>query len=68
MCIRDRIKAIAKKRGLLCYPMSGTVDGKIGDHILLAPPYIINEAEINELTDLLADSLEEALQSSEETM
>ena len=48
--------------------MSGTVDGKIGDHILLAPPYIINEAEINELTDLLADSLEEALQSSEETL
>ena len=66
--IARKIKAIAKQRGLLCYPMSGTVDGKIGDHILLAPPYIINEAEINELTDLLADSLEEALQSSEETM
>ena len=48
--------------------MSGKVDGKIGDHILLAPPYIINEAEINELTDLLADSLEEALQSPEETL
>ena len=48
--------------------MSGTVDGKIGDHILLAPPYIINEAEINELIGLLADSLEEALQSSEETI
>ena len=50
------------------YPMSGTIDGKIGDHILLAPPYIINEAEINELIGLLADSLEAALQSSEETM
>jgi len=48
--------------------MSGTVDGKIGDHILLAPPYIINEAEINELIGLLADSLEEALQSPEETL
>ena len=66
--IARKIKAIAKKRGLLCYPMSGTVDGKIGDHILLAPPYIINEAEINELIGLLADSLEEALQSPEETL
>ena len=66
--IATKIKAIAKKRGLLCYPMSGTVDGKIGDHILLAPPYIINEAEINELIGLLADCLEEALQSPEETL
>ena len=66
--IARKIKTIAKKRGLLCYPMSGTVDGKIGDHILLAPPFIINEAEINELIGSLADSLEEALQSSEETM
>ena len=63
-----KIKAIAKKRGLLCYPMSGTIDGKIRDHILLAPPYFINEAEINELIGLLVDSLAEALQSPEDTM
>ena len=48
--------------------MSGTIDGKIGDHILLAPPYFINEAEINELIGLLVDSLAEALQSPEETV
>ena len=63
-----KIKAIAKKRGLLCYPMSGTIHGKIRDHILLAPPYFINEAEINELIGLLVDSLAEALQSPEDTM
>ena len=56
-----RIKLIAKSRGLLCYPMSGTVDGKMGDHVLLAPPYIINEDEIHSVTTLLAESIDEAL-------
>ena len=56
-----RIKLIAKNRGLLCYPMSGTADGKMGDHVLLAPPYIINEDEIHSVTTLLAESIEEAL-------
>ena len=58
--IARKIKSIAKDKGLLCYPMSGTVDGKIGDHVLLAPPYIINETEINNLSTLLAESLDEA--------
>ena len=56
-----RIKLIAKNRGLLCYPMSGTADGKMGDHVLLAPPYIINEDEIQSVTTLLAESIDEAL-------
>jgi adenosylmethionine-8-amino-7-oxononanoate aminotransferase len=34
-----RIKAEAMERGLLCYPMGGTVDGAQGDHVLLAPPF-----------------------------
>jgi adenosylmethionine-8-amino-7-oxononanoate aminotransferase len=41
--------------------MSGTADGKMGDHVLLAPPYIINEDEIHSVTTLLAESIEEAL-------
>ena len=42
--------------------MSGTVDGKIGDHVLLAPPYIINETEINNLSTLLAESLDQVFE------
>lgn len=52
-----KLKKAAFDEGLICYPMSGTRDGKIGDHVLLAPPFISSEAELN----LLADSLERAL-------
>ena len=39
--ISGKIKAAAMAENLMCYPMSGTIDGKTGDHILLAPPFII---------------------------
>lgn len=48
-----RIKAEAMQLGLMCYPMSGTIDGQRGHHILLAPPFIITEAQLDELTDKL---------------
>ena len=37
-----RLKANAFEAGLICYPMSGTRDGKNGDHVLLAPPFILS--------------------------
>ena len=36
--LHQRIKREAFARGLICYPMGGTVDGLHGDHVLLAPP------------------------------
>jgi adenosylmethionine-8-amino-7-oxononanoate aminotransferase len=42
----SRVAALALKRGLLVYPMQGSVDGVSGDHILLAPPAVITEEEI----------------------
>ena len=47
------LKKAAFAEGLICYPMSGTIDGKTGDHILLAPPFIIEEAQLDELVDKL---------------
>ena len=52
------IKNAAFEAGLICYPMSGTRDGKWGDHILLAPPFIINENQIIELVNKLSISIE----------
>jgi adenosylmethionine-8-amino-7-oxononanoate aminotransferase len=52
------IKHAAFEAGLICYPMSGTRDGKWGDHILLAPPFIINENQIIELVNKLSISIE----------
>ncbi len=56
-----RIKAQAMVNGLICYPFAGTVDGTAGDHVLLAPPFIITDAQIAELIDKLARSIDEAI-------
>jgi adenosylmethionine-8-amino-7-oxononanoate aminotransferase len=59
--IAPRIKAAAFEAGLMCYPMSGTVDGRLGDHVLLAPPFIISDDEIGELVDKLSVGIRQAL-------
>jgi len=58
------IKTAAFEAGLICYPMQGTRDGVHGDHILLAPPYIISEPEITELVDKLGTTIDKILGSS----
>ena len=52
-----RFKAKAFENGLICYPMSGTRDGREGDHVLLAPPFIISDDQIGELVDKLEITL-----------
>ena len=37
----------------MCYPMGGTIDGQNGNHILLAPPYIIDQGHVHEIVDKL---------------
>lgn len=59
--IAGKIKKTAFAEGLICYPMSGTRDGKHGDHILLAPPFIIEDAQIDELITKLGRALERVL-------
>ncbi len=56
--IAGKIKKRALDLGLICYPMQGTVDGTIGDHILIAPPFIINENEMTEICQKLKTSIE----------
>lgn len=56
-----QIKKTAKTLGLLCYPMGGTNFGKKGDHILLAPPFIINKEQIIELVDKLEEAINTSL-------
>ena len=58
--VNARVKAEAMQRGLLCYPMGGTVDGVHGDHVLIAPPYIVTDGELDELTDKLGFAVEAA--------
>jgi adenosylmethionine-8-amino-7-oxononanoate aminotransferase len=61
--VHAHIKKEALSRGLLCYPMGGTIDGVRGDHVLLAPPFIVEEAQLDELVSKLGASLEAVLKS-----
>lgn len=52
------VKQDAMARGLLCYPFGGTVDGRQGDHVLLAPPYIATRQDLQRIATLLAESID----------
>lgn len=56
-----KIKRASFDGGLICYPMSGTRDGRQGDHILLAPPFIISEPQITEVVDKLGAAITQVL-------
>ena len=59
--IHARVKAAAMEAGLLCYPMGGTLDGERGDHVLIAPPYIVTDAQLDELVEKLARAFDAVL-------
>jgi len=55
------LKNAAMARGLMVYPMGGTIDGQHGDHVLLAPPFIASEADLAEIVSRLADAVDAAI-------
>jgi adenosylmethionine-8-amino-7-oxononanoate aminotransferase len=55
------IKATAQEMGLICYPSSGSADGVRGDHVLLAPPFIVTEAQVEEIVGKLGQALDACL-------
>ncbi len=52
--ISSKLKAAAFSHGLICYPMPGTRDGKSGDHVLLAPPFVVSDVQIGEIVEKLS--------------
>ena len=60
--LAESIQTAALARGLICYPSSGTADGEIGDHVLLAPPYILNVREVDAIVDMLDAALAAVLE------
>ena len=59
--LHARVKAHGMQRGLMTYPGVGTIDGRHGDHILLAPPYIVTAADIDEIVRRLGDTVDAAI-------
>jgi len=53
MGVHKKLKQAAFDAGLICYPMGGTIDGVRGDHVLLAPPFIMEDAHVGEIVDKL---------------
>jgi adenosylmethionine-8-amino-7-oxononanoate aminotransferase len=59
--LHKALKAACFEAGLICYPMGGTVDGVSGDHILLAPPFILTDDHIGEIVDKLSLAFSQVL-------
>jgi adenosylmethionine-8-amino-7-oxononanoate aminotransferase len=62
--LNAKVKQRAMENGLLCYPMGGTIDGARGDHVLLAPPFIVTESQLDELVDKLGRAIDAAIAAS----
>ncbi|MEI7713535.1 MAG: aspartate aminotransferase family protein [Rhodospirillales bacterium] len=59
--MNEQVKAAAFERGLSGYPMGGTIDGKQGDHYIVAPPYIVTATEIDAIVERLGDAVDAAV-------
>jgi adenosylmethionine-8-amino-7-oxononanoate aminotransferase len=55
-----KVRSEAMARGLMVYPMGGTIDGRLGDHVLLAPPFIVSDAELDAIVDRLRGAIDAA--------
>ncbi len=62
--LHARVKSEAMRRGLMVYPMGGTVDGRAGDHVLLAPPFIVDDATVDAIVERLGDAVDAAIAST----
>ena len=61
--INAAVKREAMARGLMVYPMGGTIDGVNGDHVLIAPPFIVNREQIDAIVERLGDAVDAAVAS-----
>ncbi|MGB0670470.1 MAG: aspartate aminotransferase family protein [Rhodospirillales bacterium] len=61
--LHARIKSQAMERGLMVYPAGGTADGIKGDHVLIAPPFIWEDEQVEEFLDKFTASLGAAFDS-----
>jgi adenosylmethionine-8-amino-7-oxononanoate aminotransferase len=61
--LHAQVKREAMTRGLMVYPMGGNIDGVNGDHVLLAPPFIVNEGQVNVIVERLGEAIDAAIAS-----
>jgi len=59
--LADRLCARCMELGALFYPGHGTVDGQLGDHLLVAPPFTVTEQEVDTIVDLLREAIRQVV-------
>ncbi|MEO5735172.1 MAG: aspartate aminotransferase family protein [Rubrivivax sp.] len=59
--LHARIKSQAMANGLMVYPSGGTIDGRLGDHVLLAPPFVVTEDDLDQIVSRLARAIDAAV-------
>ena len=64
LAVHQRVKNEAMARGLICYPMGGTIDGRSGDHVLIAPPYISSDDDLAEIVSRVGAAIDGAIASA----
>jgi adenosylmethionine-8-amino-7-oxononanoate aminotransferase len=62
--LHARVKREAMARGLMVYPMGGTIDGTRGDHVLLAPPFIVDAPIVDEIVERLGNAVDAAVRAA----
>jgi hypothetical protein len=59
--ITEAVVAGARERGVLLYSGTGVADGTNGDVIVLGPPFVVTDAELDRIVDVLAEAVEAAV-------
>ena len=62
--LHARVKREGMARGLMTYPMGGTIDGRSGDHVMLAPPFIVEEEQLDFIVTRLHEAIDAAVATS----
>jgi adenosylmethionine-8-amino-7-oxononanoate aminotransferase len=62
--LHARVKQEAMANGLMVYPMGGTIDGRRGDHVLIAPPFISTSHDIDVIVERLGNAVDAAIQGT----
>ncbi len=61
--VAEAVLKAARDRGVLAYWGTGNADGVDGDSILLGPPFVITDDELQRVAEVLAESIDEATTS-----
>jgi adenosylmethionine-8-amino-7-oxononanoate aminotransferase len=56
--VAEAVKQAAMDRGLGIYPCVGTMDGVCGDHVIVAPPFNVTDAELGEIVGRLGEAVD----------